>query len=97
MSPGFAMDIINASDRDELIRIFAQYKIVPKKNSVSQSGGAKSDYIFERRGEKVGGTDHAMGTKTRKSLVKKLGIDSDSSCERVREEIKSHSQWGRKA
>jgi hypothetical protein len=92
---GFAFDVNGANGRDDLIEVFARYKVVPKKNPMSGSGMAKSDYILERRGEeKPGGNSHAVGTETMKKLIKRLGIDSDSSCERVREEIKNHPRWG---
>lgn len=94
---GFAIDAVNADGRDDLIRIFAEYKIVPKKNPMLGSGMAKSEYIIERRGDqKPGGNNHAVGVETRKSLISDLGINSDKDCKRVREEIKNHPQWGRK-
>lgn len=92
------MDIGNVTGRDGLVRIFAEYKIVPKKIPMASTGYSKSDYILERRGDKKpGGNKHAVGPKTRKTLIKQLGIDSDEDCERVREEIKDHPRWGRKA
>ena len=30
---GFTMEVVNADDRDELIRVFTKYKVVPKKES----------------------------------------------------------------
>lgn len=91
------MEVVNADSRDDLVRVFAKYKVVPKKNPMAGSGISKSDYILERRGDKKpGGNKHAVGTQTRKSLIRKLGIDSDAECDRVREEIKNHPQWGSK-
>lgn len=92
---GFAIDVVNADDRDDLIRIFAAYKVVPKRNPMAGSGVAKSEYVLERRGDhKPGGKNHAVGAKTRTSLIQKLGVESDTDCERVREEIKNHPKWG---
>ena len=92
----FALDVVNANGRDDLIKIFAEYKIVPKKNPTS-GAVANSDYILERSGnEKPGGNRHAVGTETRKTLIRKLGITSYQDCRRVREDIKNHPRWGSK-
>jgi hypothetical protein len=93
---GFAIDVVNADSREELIQVFAEYRVVPEKNPMAGSSVSKSDYILKRRGGKVGGNKHAVGTETRKSLIQKLGINSDAECERVREEIKNHPHWGNK-
>lgn len=92
---GFAMAVVNADSRDALVRVLAAYKVVPKRNPMAGSGVAKSDYILERRGQKVGSAKHAVGTQTRKALIEKLGIDSDATCEQVRAEIKAHPHWGK--
>lgn len=91
------MDIVNTETRVQLIRVLAAYRIVPKKNPMAGTEESKSDYILERRGGKVGSNTHAVGTQTRKSIIKKLGIDSDTQCERIREKIKNHPQWGNEA
>ena len=92
---GFTMEVVNADDRDELIRVFTKYKVVAKKNPMTGSGIPKSDHMLEPRAdEKPRGNKHAVGTQTRESLIRKLGIDSDAECDRVREEIENHPQWG---
>ena len=94
---GFALDVVNADSQRELIRIFAEYKVVPKKNPMAGTKFEKSRYILERRGEKKpGGNKHAVGPKTRKSLIEALEIESDEDCKRIRERIKTHPRWGRK-
>jgi hypothetical protein len=94
----FVLDVTDAKDRDDLIQVFAEYKIVPKRNPHANSDIAKSQYIFERRGNpKPGSKKHPFGTKTRKKKISEIGITSDEECERVREEIKNHPNWGDKA
>jgi len=39
---GFTMEVVNADDRDELIRVFTKYKVVAKKNPMTGSGIPKS-------------------------------------------------------
>lgn len=95
MTSGFALDIVNANNREELVRVLAEYRVVPKKNPMADSEHGKTDYTFERRGKKVGSKSHAFGTQSQKSIINKLGIDSDVKCEKVREEIKSHPRWGK--
>lgn len=94
---GFAMDVQNVSNQRELIRVFAEYRVVPKKNPMGATGMAKSQYILERRGKNIGGNKHVAGPETRKQLIRDLGITNDRDCERIREEIKNHPRWGKKA
>lgn len=94
----FAGEVTKADGREELIRVFARYRVVPKKNPMAGSGVEKSDYILERLGDKKpGGNKHAVGTQTRKQLIKKLGIETDKDCEQARDEIRSHPEWGSQA
>jgi len=60
---GFAIEVVHAGSRDELIRVFAEYRVVPKKNPMASSEVSKSDYILERRGDKVGGNEHTAGLR----------------------------------
>ena len=94
---GFAPDIVDSGKKEDMIRTLAEYCIVPKKNAWRVTSFGKSNYTLERRGNtKPGSKSHAVGTQTRKSIIKTLEITSDEECEEVREEIKNHPMWGAK-
>lgn len=91
---GFANEVVNANNREELVKVFAKYRVVPKKNPMAGSDVAKSDYVLERRGDrKPGGRRHAVGPQTRISLIEELGIESDTKCKKIRDKIRSHPKW----
>ncbi|MFC7164753.1 hypothetical protein [Halospeciosus flavus] len=87
-------EALNTSDRQKLVKCLAEYKVVPVKNQWRKSEFGQSVGNFERRGPKVGGNNHAFGQKTRQSVLSLLGIDEEEDVEPVREEIKSHPNWG---
>lgn len=82
-------------DRDELIRVLAQYRLVP---SVVDRGGGSSllgkqaapTVKLEAQSEETGTVDR----QTTVRVVDALGLDSADACDAIADEVRSHDAWG---
>jgi hypothetical protein len=85
-----------ASGRSDLVRVLAEYRVVPTVVERSDGGSnllggsASPTFGLESRGEAARTTDR----QTTVQVVDMLGLESEEDCERVREEIENHSAWG---
>lgn len=82
-------------DRDELIRVLAEHRLLP---TVVDRGGGSSllsnstspTITLEAQSEATGTVDR----QTTVRVVDELGLDSTDACESVAEEIRAHDAWG---
>lgn len=94
---GLQADLKDAIDegRDDLIQVLAEHRIVP--TVVERSGGSsllgKTTAPIIRLDSADRGTS-VVDRQTTAHVVDALGLDSEEDCERVRDEIGTHSAWG---
>jgi hypothetical protein len=82
------------SGRDELVRTLAEHRVLP---AVVEAGGGSDlpgmSTAPTFRLDSEGGPSDVADRQTTTQVADTLGLESDSDCQAVREEIREHSAW----
>lgn len=93
---GIQADVKDALEdgRDELVRVLAEYRVVPAVVDRGGGSGLLGDssptFTLDSQGDEANTIDRQTTVK----VVNMLGLESEDDCDEVCEEIESHSAWG---